>query len=257
MGKYRELNLVELVRTYKTLAVTGAGGKTTLMFSLARQLVETGKKVITTTTTHIFSPTAHQSPMTILKSLDETLSTLPSALLNLGHVTIGREIDLTTGKLKGVDLETILRLGQLSDYTIIEADGAAGRLVKAPEAWEPVIPPFVDCVVFVMGLDSLGQRVDENTVFRVNRFCQVTGLAPNCAITPESLARLAYHPTGGLKGVPSEAQFIVLLNKMDRLSHPGDLDTLWRAFEKEKATRLSMMVVAANLITGSLVVLKE
>jgi len=257
MYNHRRLDFLTLLQHAKTVAITGAGGKTTLMFSLARKFVEAGKKVITTTSTQIFAPDPNQSPLTVLTAIDDTLSNVAPALLDLGHVTIGRKIDPVSGKLKGVDAETILRFRDLADCTIIEADGAAGRSIKAPEAWEPVIPTFVDVVTFVIGLDALGQRVNENTVFRIGGFYEITGLKHNDMITPDALARLAYHPLGGLKGVPNEARFMVLLNKMDRLSLPHDLDKLRLAFERENFPGRRLTVVAANLMTGALVMVKE
>ena len=44
------------------VSLAGAGGKTTLMFRLASELLLGGKKVITTTTTRILEPTSTETP---------------------------------------------------------------------------------------------------------------------------------------------------------------------------------------------------
>ncbi|MCJ7704365.1 MAG: hypothetical protein MUO28_02375, partial [Desulfobacterales bacterium] len=44
------------LRAREMISLTGAGGKTTLLFRLARELSLEGKKVITTTTTKILEP---------------------------------------------------------------------------------------------------------------------------------------------------------------------------------------------------------
>ena len=45
------------VNSKKIISVVGGGGKTSLIFRLAEELAEQGKKVIVTTTTHIaFEP---------------------------------------------------------------------------------------------------------------------------------------------------------------------------------------------------------
>ena len=41
---------------HAVISVTGAGGKTSLMFGLAKELAAEGKKVAVTTTTHLLSP---------------------------------------------------------------------------------------------------------------------------------------------------------------------------------------------------------
>ena len=45
------------LQEHMILAFTGGGGKTTAMFSLADELAAQGKRVIVTTSTHIFYPT--------------------------------------------------------------------------------------------------------------------------------------------------------------------------------------------------------
>src|SRR5579859_695298 len=42
--------------THPLIAIVGAGGKTTTMYTLASELAQRGKRVITTTTTQIFYP---------------------------------------------------------------------------------------------------------------------------------------------------------------------------------------------------------
>ncbi len=45
------------LKSQGVISIIGAGGKTSLMFSLAKELSKSGKKVLTTTTTKIFMPT--------------------------------------------------------------------------------------------------------------------------------------------------------------------------------------------------------
>ena len=140
---------------------------------------------------------------------------LPGGLREFGQVTIGNSIDLSTGKLTAIDADCIERCLESADHVIVEADGAARRCIKAPEAWEPVIPPCVDRVVAVVGMDCLGKAVSDESVFRRERFTEITGLDRGDIITPMSVARLLAHPEGGLKGVPTSADLLVFLNKMD------------------------------------------
>ncbi|MGD8444111.1 MAG: hypothetical protein PVI94_11495, partial [Desulfobacterales bacterium] len=48
------------------VSLVGGGGKTTLMFKLARELSMTGESVLTTTTTKIFEPSLDQAGGVIL-----------------------------------------------------------------------------------------------------------------------------------------------------------------------------------------------
>ena len=45
----------------EVISLVGAGGKTTLMFRLAKELLLSGKRVVTTTTTKILEPTPEET----------------------------------------------------------------------------------------------------------------------------------------------------------------------------------------------------
>lgn len=55
------------------IAIVGAGGKTTTMYTLANELAQRGKRVITTTTTQIFYPEPGETDRFIVASKTHTL----------------------------------------------------------------------------------------------------------------------------------------------------------------------------------------
>ncbi len=201
----------------RSIALVGAGGKTSLMYALARELIGCHEKIVTTTTTKILPPLSDQSPKLILLSDDPELLTLPENLARLGHVTVGKAITEPHGKVDGVGDDAIVRCLNQAHRVIIEADGAAGRPIKAPEVWEPAIPYAAQLVIPVVGLDCLGKPASERWVFRLERFLALTGLQEGQSIGPESVAAMLKHPAGGLKGIPSGAQVVPFLNKVDLL----------------------------------------
>ena len=208
------------------VALVGAGGKTSLMYALAHEIVGEGKSVVTTTTTKIFPPTKNQSPCLVLLEDDPDLRTCTDCLAEFQHVTVAVSRISGMGKLQGVDRQIVSRLSYLADYVLVEADGAAGRPVKAPAEWEPVIPPSTTLVVPLVGLDSLGKPATEQWVFRLERFCSVTGLKPGESITPQALGRLLCHPQGSLKDAPARAGVVPFLNKLDLLKNHRAIDDI-------------------------------
>ena len=123
--------------------------------------------------------------------------------------------------MQGLSVEKITALSGCAHFVLVEADGAAGRPVKAPAEWEPVIPPCSDLVIVVVGLDCLGQPAEEKTAFRLERFLDLTGLRRGDLITPESIGRLLTHDEGGLKGVAPGMDVVPFLNKLDVLNDPA------------------------------------
>jgi probable selenium-dependent hydroxylase accessory protein YqeC len=132
------------------------------------------------------------------------------------HITIARE-RLESGKLKGVssDLVNDFWSSNEIDYIIIEADGAAGRPIKAPREGEPVIPSSTTLVVAILGVDGVEMEVNEENVFQVERVSKLTGIPIGKKMTDEAMAILMTHPEGIFKGAPSSSRVITFLNKVD------------------------------------------
>ena len=160
-------------------ALTGGGGKTTALYTLARELAEEGS-VICATTTRIFPP----DHLPVLQRAD--LQELSEALERRRCLCVG--VPAPEGKLAqpALPLQT---LAGLARYVLVEADGSRGLPVKAHLDHEPVIPLGTDLTVGIVGASGFGRPVRE-AVHRWERFCALTGAAAEEPVTEESVARL-------------------------------------------------------------------
>jgi probable selenium-dependent hydroxylase accessory protein YqeC len=188
-----------------------------LMFRLAKELLQGGKKVVTTTTTKIAEPTREDTPCLLVESDPAKLLRRVSDHLDQHHHLTLASSRLEAGKLQGISTELVVDLWEekLLDYLVIEADGAARRPVKAPREKEPVIASNTTLVVAILGLDGVGVPLSEEHVFQPERFSRITGLPSGAPISPESLAGVMTHPEGLLKGTPPTARAVAFLNKTD------------------------------------------
>lgn len=199
------------------ISLVGGGGKTTLMFRLAKELVRKGKDVVTTTTTKILEPSQEESPCLFVDSEDENIRHfVRKHLSSCHHMTIARE-RIESKKLKGVSSDFVAALWDEEpiEYMIIEADGAAGRPIKAPREGEPVIPSDTTLVVALLGMDGIEVELREENVFRSEHVSRLTGIPLGGRITEEAMAILITHPDGIFKGAPISAPVVVFLNKVD------------------------------------------
>jgi molybdenum cofactor cytidylyltransferase len=200
-------------------AFVGAGGKTTAMFQLARELqssiVNRQSSIILTATSHLG---VWQIPLADRHIVAETPAPIEAVEHGLNGVT------LITGPIEGERTtpinETTLRwLREFCGYhnlpLFIEADGSRQRPLKAPAAHEPPIPDFVDTVVVVAGLSGVGKPVTDEFVFRAERFQEISESPDEQIVTPEMLMRVLVHPEGGLKNIPSQARRVALLNQAE------------------------------------------
>ena len=199
------------------LSLVGGGGKTSIMFHLARQLAAAGKKVLTTTTTKIFYPTAEQNERILVNTDPESILRKLSSHNFSGHITAASELLADGSKLKGFSSEeiSIFEKSDLFDWILVEADGSARRPLKAPAEHEPVIPVNCTVLVAVAGLEVLGRPLSEEVVFRSNLAGVLMGISEGEAITESALVNLFNHPLGAFKGAPDQARRFIFLNKAD------------------------------------------
>jgi probable selenium-dependent hydroxylase accessory protein YqeC len=215
------------IRPGEVISIVGAGGKTTLMFALAREIIkDAGGLVITTTTTKIYPPSESDTRYVLISpDRGEIMDFVLKRGYRYGHITIASEFIPSTGKLKGIDPELVLTLSKLANVTavIVEADGAAKRPLKAPDTdFEPVIPENSSLVIAVVGIDALGCVMDDQHVFRSKIAARITGTALGETVSLETIAVLVTHRSGIAFGASQQARIIPFINKVDVACGPND-----------------------------------
>ena len=142
------------------ITITGAGGKTSLMFSLARELASLGR-VLVTTTTKIYVP--HPDNFEELITSDSKIKGN-----NKNIIIYGERIE--NSKLYSLSYEKIFDLKEKFDYILIEGDGAKELKIKAWNDTEPCIPSFSNKVIGVVNLDILNLKLNESNIHRFEIF---------------------------------------------------------------------------------------
>lgn len=205
------------LKAKEVISLVGAGGKTTLMFRLAKELFLGGRNVVTTTTTKILEPTPGETNFLFIDpDGDKMKDFVQSHLDQYRHITVAQE-KLESGKLKGVSPNLVNELSRVPgvDMILIEADGAAGRSIKAPREKEPIIPFNTTLVVAILGVDGLEKELNEENVFQPERVSKMTGIPIGERLTDEAIALLITHPEGIFKGAPPLSRVVAFLNKVD------------------------------------------
>ena len=208
------LSLAQALRVHISpcIAFIGAGGKTTAMFQLARQL---RAPVIVTATTHLGIWQTHLADQHIITETPAPLEDQEHGLKGVTLITGGVDGDRTKPINKGL-LDWLHQFcGYHSIPLLIEADGSRGKPLKAWAEYEPPIPSFVEMVIQVVGLTGLGKPLSDEYIHRAEIFSKLSGQNQNEPITSERLARVLTHSEGGLKNIPPTARRVVLLNQAD------------------------------------------
>lgn len=223
------------------VAIIGAGGKTTTMYTLARELAHRGKRVITTTTTQIFYPQPGETDKLIIASETHVLlNAIEEAWQEYQRVTIAGTV-LRTEKLAGLQPEQpyALLVKSGADAVIVEADGARHRMIKAPAEHEPVIPLQTNVSLLMMSAEAINQPLSESIAHRSELVAKVTGINIGDILSPAVIARLMTSEQGALKHIPETSSVYLLI------THASDS-------QKEAISELSSLALRTSRLTGVL-----
>ncbi|WP_298761761.1 selenium cofactor biosynthesis protein YqeC [uncultured Megasphaera sp.] len=152
--------LPELARTDVpvVLAVTGAGGKTTCIAALARELMDRGKRVLVVTTTHMYQSERYGV-------LTDDAAAIVRQMRETGIAVAGLPCD--GGKISYIGDAAYHTAARHADVVLVEADGSRRLPFKVPGANEPVLPARCDAVLSIAGLSALGRSL-QAVCFRWN-----------------------------------------------------------------------------------------
>lgn len=194
------------------ISIVGGGGKTSTLIRLGKELYDSDKRTILSTTTHMealnFNLIRYSGELT--NALIEKIET---EILNYPVVVAKR---LVKGdKIKGLSLDQVALINrEISfDYMIIEADGANKKSLKAPHLYEPPVPPCTTLFVVVIGFDIIGKKLNINNVHRPQIVARILNKPMESIIQPSDIITLLKNPNGLLKNRPPATRTVVILNK--------------------------------------------
>ncbi len=218
------MNILDVLDQFGTLpriiAFVGAGGKTTAMFFLAQELRKRGKNVLVTTSTKIYLPASTQyDSLYVDESIEQIMR---HRFKGNGEILVAAaNKNSKTNKLIGFQREQLNTLCEYMDidHLLFEADGAAGKSIKAPADHEPVLSESTDLVLGVIGFDVLGKKINAETTHRSELLTHLTGAKIGTIIDHAVIEKLVESPMGLFKSAPESCLKILLLNKIDTLEH--------------------------------------
>lgn len=147
------------------IALTGGGGKTSLIRRLAWEGRERGLRVLVTTTTHMAVP-EHFGVFTG-RAADV------SDMLDRESVAVACSV-IGQGKVSALDSGFYETACSLADFVLVEADGAKRLPLKVPRPGEPVVPENTNMILCVSGLTAIGEPALEKC-FRLDAAVEIMG----------------------------------------------------------------------------------
>ena len=190
------------------VAFVGAGGKSSAILRVARELREAGVKVLAAPTTKMLVEEAEGvGPIVTDESGDGLPARTAAKLAEVWAASVSGA--LSSGeRVGGVEPSLIPALAPKDGVTLVEADGSRRRPLKGTAEHEPALPDGVTLVVAVGGVRALGKPMNEEHVHRPEVFSKLTGVGSGHTITTVAFARALL---AGLRSAPDDVRRAALL----------------------------------------------
>jgi len=225
------------------VCAVGAGGKKTTLYALLA--AQAGRVGLTTTVmmTKFSRRLDAQQLIVDAPNLAEVIAQTAREHPRLAFARPSRK----SGRVAGIDANAVAPCHAAGgfDVTLVKADGARMRSIKAPAEDEPIIPPEASVVVPIVSAAAFGAPLDDAIAHRPERVAAVTGLAHGEAITPEAVGQLLAADDGALQGVPAGATVIPVINAVDDSARRIQAETA-AAFALEHSARTTRVVLTSH-----------
>lgn len=221
---------------HSVLTLVGAGGKTSTMYYLAEEMIRLNKRVLITTTTKIYYLPEDAERFIAASSKQELVALLQKRAQPGEYLVAGLGVE--KGKILGVEPEWIDCLAELElfDLILVEGDGSAGKPLKAPASYEPVIPESTTLLLPVMGISAVGTLLSNDIVHRTSFFTELTMLGEGNEIGIQHYYRTFFHPAGyDLNGERKRRKVVPIVNQVDDSE------------KQEQAVRLAKLFIRAGI----------
>jgi len=194
------------------VCAVGAGGKKSALY----RILDTHPGRIGLTATAMTTPPPR-------RLLDTQLIDYPEALIQAvpRAAALHRRVGFACpsekpGRRAGLPPATVAELHAAAGFTLtlVKADGARMRGIKAPREDEPLIVPGTRTVIFVVSAAVIGKPLDETVAHRLPELTQRLGLAPGDILGAEHIGQLLSDPAGAGQQI-GHATLIGLINQVE------------------------------------------
>lgn len=194
------------------VCAVGAGGKKTSLYRLLQ--AHPGPAAFTATVFTRQFP-AELGALPVVDTPDRIVAAVLAAAARTSKLAYACPSD-KPGRYSGVSPSQVIECHSRAGFalTLVKADGARMRLIKAPGEHEPCLVGGAATVLALVSAHAVGLPLTEQHVHRPERLAAVTGAAAGEILTPLHLARLIASERGLLQGIGA-ARVVPVINMAD------------------------------------------
>ncbi|MGL5822362.1 MAG: selenium cofactor biosynthesis protein YqeC [Sarcina sp.] len=194
------------IKNKDVISIVGSGGKTSLLYNIAKST--SNNKVLVSTTTKIRIP---DNCFYDYIAFNEQDSITMSKSKNKGIYILANK--LNDEKLESIEIDILEKIVDEFDLTILEADGSKEKLIKGWNDTEPVILEKTTKTIGIVNLDVVGKIINDENIHRIDKFLDITCTKINDLIDKECLIKLIMNKNGLFKN--SKGQKILFINAVE------------------------------------------
>jgi probable selenium-dependent hydroxylase accessory protein YqeC len=204
------------------VALFGAGGKTSLLFKLGRELAVHHPRVLLSSLTK--AAARKDQPVILSRNLKEP--DLAPHFTRRNPLFLMRE-KIAAQKLAGLDPDELHHFSRQTDVCLFECDGARKCSLKVHTDYDPAVPAWATHVIILVGADVVGTAVAAGKVHRPERFQEHWRIPSTFILDTPFITHVVTSRQGYLAKVPPQAKRIYFVNKAD--THPDQARRLARS----------------------------
>ena len=146
------------------------------------------------------------------------------------------------GKVLPFTLDEIDAFKEKCDYLVVEGDGSRMKPLKGWNTNEPVFVKRTDKTIGVLSIKSLGMKINEENIHRMEKFLKISGGKTGGKVSKEQLTAIIEAPMGLFKDSCGEK--ILLINQADTREDIENALILLKLLEK-KGIALDKIIIAS------------
>lgn len=217
MDRDTALRLVEVLEARSGIvAAVGAGGKkTTLHRLLEAHLLLGTSRVALTATVQTGAPPERLDVETCPLDPDDDgmIASLAGEQSGAFFLPGPKKAGGRFSGLRQSQIKTLHQAGGF-DVTLVKADGARMRMIKAPGDHEPALPVEVTTILPIVSSRVIGRPLSDRIAHRTERLADLLGISVGDILSPDHLADLLISEDGALRAV-GDAVVIPVINMVD------------------------------------------
>ncbi|PZR63121.1 MAG: putative selenium-dependent hydroxylase accessory protein YqeC [Candidatus Eremiobacter antarcticus] len=200
------------------IALVGGGGKTTTLWSVAKELATSAgdRGTIATSTTKAGAPPAGV-PLVIWNAdagYGQLAEDVSAAARSTSLVAVGSGV--RNDRLQAVNPPVLDQLfSQDAAHVVNEADGARMKPFKAPAHHEPVLARSTTFAIIVLGRDAMRSPIDDDHLHRAELIAQLAGASLGSELSASHVAAIVATYISKIKCQAAAARIALLINKLD------------------------------------------